>query len=432
MSVKRVFRFFSFCLFLCLLGLPVGLIYYGIEDRPLVTGNKTLSVKDIQRAKHLLKNSDPRNLPAGTKKTVKIMEQDLNKLLQYALARLAPGDRLKVKAGLNRDGAQLAFTMKIPSTPVGSYINVSAVMAGTSKNLDIKELKIGTLSIPGRPVEICLELLSGRLKDLKQFDAVTDVRDAVKEIRFREEALFLVYHWEPELLEKIKARGRELAVSKEERLRLLVYNEQLVRISASAKGKTISLTEYLRPLFSLARKRSLSLGDPEGENRAAILSMALYVQGKGVGTIIGNMKGAPEPEKRKLTLRGRTDLPKHFMISAAITAVSDSALADLVGLFKELDDSRGGSGFSFADLAADRAGVRFSELAMGTNGKSSLMQQRMRHTKGELDFMPEIDRLPEGMMEMKFKGKYGDVNSDAYKRVQREIERRIDACGLYR
>ena len=41
-------------------------------------------------------------------------------------------------------------------------------------------------------------------------------------------------------------------------------------------------------------------------------------------------------------------------LSAAIAAAGGGVLADTIGVFKELDDSRGGSGFSFIDLLADR------------------------------------------------------------------------------
>ena len=41
-------------------------------------------------------------------------------------------------------------------------------------------------------------------------------------------------------------------------------------------------------------------------------------------------------------------------------------LSDVIGLYKEIEDSRGGSGFSFNDIAADRAGTRFGEKAVAS------------------------------------------------------------------
>jgi uncharacterized protein YfiM (DUF2279 family) len=71
-----------------------------------------------------------------------------------------------------------------------------------------------------------------------------------------------------------------------------------------------------------------------------------------------------QPRPLILTLQGRHDLAQHFAISAALAAWAGEPLANTIGLDKEVDDARGGSGFSFADLAADRAGTRFGELAV--------------------------------------------------------------------
>jgi hypothetical protein len=96
-----------------------------------------------------------------------------------------------------------------------------------------------------------------------------------------------------------------------------------------------------------------------------------------------------------------------------------------------LDDSRGGSGFSFADLAADRAGVRFAEMAIGSSQQAKLLQQRMGGNFKETDFMPRIDNLPEGIQELEFKRRYKDLDSETYRMVEAEIELRIVACQIY-
>ena len=91
-----------------------------------------------------------------------------------------------------------------------------------------------------------------------------------------------------------------------------------------------------------------------------------------------------------------------------------------------MDDARGGSGFSFADLAADRAGTRFGELAV----------HRPTHLanilSGGVDaLMPPIDGLPEHLMSDEFARRFGTVGSPAYQGVVAEIERRIAALALF-
>ncbi len=71
-----------------------------------------------------------------------------------------------------------------------------------------------------------------------------------------------------------------------------------------------------------------------------------------------------------MLLHGRHDLPRHFMGSAAIAVSGGGALSQAIGLFKEIDDSRGGSGFSFVDLLADRVGTRFGSLAVASRASA--------------------------------------------------------------
>ena len=45
--------------------------------------------------------------------------------------------------------------------------------------------------------------------------------------------------------------------------------------------------------------------------------------------------------------------------------------------------------------------------------------------------MPRIDDLPEGIMELEFKHRYRDLDSEAYRLVQDEIDRRLATCRVY-
>ena len=131
-----------------------------------------------------------------------------------------------------------------------------------------------------------------------------------------------------------------------------------------------------------------------------------------------------------MTLRGRRDLARHFAISAGIAAGSGSELADVIGAFKELSDSQGGSGFSFADLLADRAGVVLAEHALGPD--AARLQSALAGRPPESMFMPAIDALPEGLQELEFRARYEDIDSEAYAAIKREVESRIASLPLYR
>jgi hypothetical protein len=122
-----------------------------------------------------------------------------------------------------------------------------------------------------------------------------------------------------------------------------------------------------RTLFQLAHQRSKS-GSHTLENKAAILALSIYAghwRFEQFTGQVGTKKNQPEPAiTRHITLGGRQDLRLHFIVSAGIKVISDSGVSFAAGEFKELLDALSeGSGFSFADLAADRAGTHFAKRA---------------------------------------------------------------------
>ncbi len=95
-----------------------------------------------------------------------------------------------------------------------------------------------------------------------------------------------------------------------------------------------------------------------------------------------------------------------------------------------LDTQGGGSGFSFADLAADRAGIRFAELALDENGALRL-QKMSADLRQEKTFFPSIAELPEGIPQQVFDDR-GGIESNYYKQYLTIIDQRIDGLTLFR
>ena len=106
-------------------------------------------------------------------------------------------------------------------------------------------------------------------------------------------------------------------------------------------------------------------------------------------------------------------------------------LSEAIGLYKEVDDSRGGSGFSFTDLLADNAGTRFGEVAIASPSSARELQKAISRGPGESALLPSIAGLPEGLTEDQFKLRYGEVGSSAYNEVLAEISKRIASSPLY-
>jgi hypothetical protein len=128
------------------------------------------------------------------------------------------------------------------------------------------------------------------------------------------------------------------------------------------------------------------------------------------------------PRWLHVTLHGRDDFPQHFVLSALIAAEGSSPLADAVGVYKETADARSGSGFSFNDIAADRAGTRFGERAVQEPAR---LQAALAGPLREFDLMPDVSDLPEFLPEAEFRQRFGGVGAPAYLRVLADIDARL-------
>jgi hypothetical protein len=128
------------------------------------------------------------------------------------------------------------------------------------------------------------------------------------------------------------------------------------------------------------------------------------------------------------TLRKRPDWLLHFALSAALTAATSPDAAELLGIAKELQDALGPSGFSFADLAADNAGIAFARHLLAHPERLTDVAKTFR---GE-DFLPAIGDLEEGLSMKSLKEKYGEPSNDQFRATCRAIRERMHAQAIYK
>jgi hypothetical protein len=397
-----------------------SVLYLAIDLEPTVRRAAEITPSNIERAKQVLDQNDPRKLRTGSRRSITLNQQDLDVAANYLAHFYANGGARLI---LNNRKAELAASLRPPQIPVIFYFNVTAKLTGGSPLPRLDELRVGRLVIPGL---IADWLMTQTMVQLLGKEAVDAAVQTIKQVDLKQGQLNVVYEWSSNLPETL--RRAAFTVDDQERLR--TYQERLTLISNAPKDKNVSLAELLVALFELAEVRSRR-GNPVAENRAAILVLALYANGKPLGTILPAAKDWPRPTKQTVTLDGRDDLSKHFIVSAAIAAKAGAPLSDAVGVYKEIEDSRGGSGFSFNDIAADRAGTRLGEYAANP-ALAQKVQRQLSAGVGEKDIMPKTADLPEFMPEKEFLRRYGGVDAPPYKKMMAEIERRVAALPLYR
>ncbi|MBU4400767.1 MAG: hypothetical protein KKE86_15730 [Planctomycetes bacterium] len=128
------------------------------------------------------------------------------------------------------------------------------------------------------------------------------------------------------------------------------------------------------------------------------------------------------------TMHARRDLLRHFAVSAALVVLVGPRGAEGAGILKELADARGGSGFSFADLSADLAGVVFAVAV----GKGKIPLSRLEDSFSVGDFLPEVGGLKEGIGWNEFVGSYGYPPDARLSRQRAPLLKRILALPGYK
>lgn len=210
--------------------------------------------------------------------------------------------------------------------------------------------------------------------------------------------------------------------------RLQVYHEALRATLLPLRGPQ-DLSVVLTPMFALAQQRSAAGNDPAQENRAALMALAAHAVERHPGTWLVAARNWPRLPSRGLRLGGRKDFPIHLLVSATLAAEGGGPLADALGLLKEVDDAEHGSGFSFTDIAVNRAGARLGALAVQ---EPIRLQTALARTVSVADLLPDVSDLPEFMPEAEFIARYGGVGAARYRAQVAEIEARVRAMPLYR
>jgi hypothetical protein len=395
-----------------------------LQSQPAVVMPVDPDHRDVARAMELVRQHDPRRSRPGMFNVATLSERDLEVLINHGGHRWL---NASTQVTLQRGTAQLRSSLRLPDSALnccfGRWLNVQLRLVETSSMPVIDSVQVGSLPLPaalGEWLGLQLARRAGLLNELQL------AGEMLQRVRFDAQALSVLYAWQPENAQRMA--NALLPPAELERLR--AYTELLAQHSErAAPGWTLSLAPLLGPLFQLAQQRSAAGGDAVAENRAVLSVLTLYANGRGLHKLVPAARSWPRPRPLRLTLAGREDTPLHWLVSAALAAESTGPLAKAIGIYKEVADSQGGSGFSFNDMAADRAGARVGELAVN---KPQQLQALLARGVQEADIMPPAADLPENMPDAEFKRRFGGVGQPAYLSMMAEIERRVDALPVLR
>jgi hypothetical protein len=409
-----------------------GFVLLAVEDEPLAIEAARVTSAEKRRLVELLRSRQEGHLNGVAIRSLRLEEKDVDLILAWGLSLGSAGRKAKARLG-EAEGA-LSVSVEVPGMRRdATYFNLQAaaqcnVQAG-NLGLRLQKLQMGRVDLPRfilsflSPLAVSIVERDPNLRRILAYVESLRIEPGALEVVYREGAFLEV----PALLERLGAKDNVLASTE------ILIGHLLLNWDQLPEGEK-RLGALVEAAFELARESSRA-GSPSSENRAAIYALGVLAGHHRVADLIGltfNDDTASTVRRGlgRVTLRGRTDWTRHFFVSAALDQISAESASDAVGLLKEeLDAGEEGSGFSFSDLLADRAGTLFSLAATRDDQAALAMQARLSRGFYVDDFFPPAGDLPEGVTDEQLQAQYGGVGGARYRQIEQEIERRLAGCA---
>lgn len=416
-------------LVLFLLLTPLGVLIIVSEADALVTTKAPVDVDSAVNARRIAKQfyRGLMRSPTAPASQITLSEQDINGIIALAIRGISA---VKGHTEISNSGLEGKFSLKVANNPFGEFINVTARIVPSTQGLVVDKLSVGGLKLSGKFLFSLVESVLNWTLDGEKLG--TELLSTVESVTITDSVLTLAYRPIENFSQKLTKLKGQVQFGPNDTEVVRVYYQQLCHFQKhSSKQNNRSMGAYLSHTFDFAQQRSEQNNDAAEENRAALLALAIFMGSEKFDTFIGALDQTTcKPAKGYISVADRNDLRLHFIFSAALQVIANSGVSFSIGELKELLDSRGGgSGFSFADLAADRAGIRFAELAIDDAGAKHLQKMAAELTK-EAVFFPTIADLPEGIRQQEFE-QQGGIESEFYNKHLAIIEQRIDTLKLF-
>ncbi|MFT5722461.1 MAG: hypothetical protein ACI9W6_002790 [Motiliproteus sp.] len=405
-----------------------------LSDQPSVATPRDTSPQQVYQIKALAQRM-LKALKRSSPSTVRVSQAELNSVSSL-VARAYP--ELLSQFSVDPQGLGLVLSLALPNNPFGRYLSLRLHVPIAARQLRIEQLQLGSLRIPDRLLQTLLPRLLDLLFDSGQRETLLLT---LRLAQTSPERLTVAIHPPANASEKVRlllARIQGFSSDKPalDNSRISHYYSLLQQQAAGVDPQQwLSVTQFIAPLFRQLAQQADS-EDAHLEAGAALLALAIYLGSPQVEQLTGPVlteQQRQQPVHNRTLLQGRIDLRQHFAVSAALQVLADAGFSHAIGEFKELLDSRKeGSGFSFADLAADRAGTLFAQRASRDPQQAMAFLQLFEPPLRESDLMIAIDTLPEGLTQAEFQTRYQGLQGKGYLALLERIDTELAELRLYR
>lgn len=409
-----------------LFGLPLTGIFIGAllltDSRPVAEEQPAPDARQVAAAQSVLRQLSNSPPEAGTLTPVALNAVQVKGLGAVAANAFKPN---RIELVIDDIGFRALGSYRLP---IGRWLNVGLSFGRASEGFQTMQIFIGNLELNPHLSRLALEMAGMALRwkyvDPPDLDAlVRSVR--VDNGRMSAEVDVGAYR---ELVSKLVAGAAEGPGASH-------IGSVYCRLAATQRQRPVSE-------FSALVRRAFAAdpSDPDvvQANRDTIVALAMLVVDKRVGYLAGVVPTETQfcvGDAHDVTLHGRQDSPKHWLMSAAFAVTTGSQLSQAAGEWKELADSVSGqsefahgdsTGFSLVDIGADRSGELIAQAAIAPDRAAAV-----RHQLAEADddaLMPrELLKLSDGLGSAEFVRHYGSIDDVRYRTVRDWIDATIRA-----
>lgn len=409
-------------------------LYLIIDSKPKANSVKTLTSNSAEQAQASFKKIYSSFLEADRGSTLSFNRDDLSSL-SSTIHHTAP--KLMTKFRLFEDSTQVVLSYQIADSE--HYFNISTLILSSQNQLQLGKTNIGKISFDG---QLLLDFTSWAINTFVKDEFGDVLMSIVTQVDSNSEEISIHY-----ALPQVDENSDDVSLLVELRNNLSLFgdvnsvqyylNELL---DFASMNESLHLIDFLTFILTTAHDYPLIKNDEAQQNYSALMALVLYFGHDKFQLLVGDFKPLSindreirEKNRANVVFGDRVDLQKHVVYSIAIQLFVNDQTSDAMGVFKELlDANTGGSGFSFADILADRVGTSLAVTATKNNETAFYVQQKFaRLSLSDSDMLPDFSDLPEGLGESSFQQTYIDIKSVPYKQMLIKINQRLLSTKLY-
>lgn len=437
-SVVKYLTKSVFVILLCLLLITLIGFFASLQSTPKVTSSATLDNYSAQQSQQLASRLWHDLNQVNTDISLRLTANELQGLTAL-LHRAVPIVNANVQ--LSNLGGMFTATLTLPLPEFIKFLNVQLLVLPSHHGLEIEQVSIGRLTFSG---DWLVKSMQWLLNTFVQAELGDNLFEMISAVDISANEIVINAHINNQLSD-LKQQGSILRKLRDE-LSLFGDTQNIhcyfnaLNLYAQQQDANSSIALYVSYVFRLAKWGCLADNKQtaQQENQAALLALVLYFGANKFQLLVTDVLNIPERERvvrnrlrSNVTLQGRVDLQKHFIYSAALQLLSSYQASDAIGEFKEfLDTNSGGTGFSFVDLMADRAGTRLAMIVTHSDQQALQAQDLLMDIKDQ-QLLPDINGLDEGLRVNVFQEQYKNVNSPEYITALKNIDERLQSLAIY-